>query len=221
MKKSLCVSLFVILFSLSLSVCAQDISWEIKQHSPDNETLEAEITEYMEEGYVPVGISYDNVELYILYIHDPSVEATAWQIKWYSNQDTLQDGMTENMNDGYVPIGITYTGDLFYVLYIQMESSADAWYLIPSAQNLQAVEKAIQPDVSQGYVPMGIATYRNEYWTLLVRIPGTTIKRWAIETYQVGSHEDLINAAIEQGYLPWGMTYNAKTGLIDILYAGF
>jgi hypothetical protein len=211
----------VVLFGLGLSAYAQEISWEIKQHSTDIDDLEAEVTEYMESGYVPVGISYDNVELYILYVHDPSVEASAWSIEWYDSTDTLQAGITEYMNDGYIPHGITYTGELFYVLYIQMENSADAWLLIPSSQNLPAVEKAIQPDVSQGYVPMGIATYKGEYWTLLVRIPGTTIKRWSIESYKVGSHADLINAAIEQGYLPWGLTYNSKTGRIDILYVGF
>lgn len=221
MKNMVYVSVFVVLVSLSLSAFAQEVSWEIKLHSTDIEDLEAEVTEYMEAGYVPIGISYDDVELYLLYIHDPDVEATAWSITWYDSKDALQEGITEKMEEGYIPCGITYTGDLFYVLCIQMESSADAWYLIPSAQNLPALEKAIQPDVSNGYVPMGIATYQDEYWTLLVRIPGTTITRWRIESYEVGDHPDLINDAIEAGYLPWGMAYHANAAQVDILYVGF
>ena len=29
------------------------------------------------------------------------------------------------------------------------------------------------------------------------------------------------NSNIEEGYIPWGISYNSKDGLIDILYVGF
>jgi hypothetical protein len=175
----------------------------------------------MENGYVPLGITYDNVELYLLYISDPGFSAQAWSIEWYENRNEVQNGMTDNMNQGYVPVGITYTGDLVYVLYLMMESSVEAWSLIPSAMDLSDVHDAIQPSVRQGYIPVGITAYEGEYWTLLLRIPGTTAEEWMIEVYEVGTHGDYINANIEQGYLPWGMMYDAENGEIDILYVGF
>lgn len=219
MKNVLHFSLCLLLCALSFQTFAQ--SWEIKLHSTDLDTLKEEVTDYMENGYVPMGITYDNVELYILYIEDSSVKATAWSIEWYESPTELKKAITSNMNKGYVPSGITYTGDLFYVLYIKMKSSVDKWLLTPSAQDLQSVHDAIQPDIDNGYVPMGIATYEDEYWTLLLHIPGTTIKRWMIETYEVGKHGDNIDAAIKKGYLPWGIDYRADSEEIDVLYAGF
>jgi hypothetical protein len=67
--------------------------------------------------------------------------------------------------------------------------------------------------------PCGITSFENEYWTLLLNIPGTTIKRWLLETYEVGTHGPRINRNIEQGFIPWGIMYRGDE--IDILYVGF
>ena len=126
------------------------------------------------------------------------------------------------MNDDYLPVGITYTGELFYVLYIQTDSSATAWKLEPAARNLRSVQNAIQPYVNQGYVPVGVTAFEGEYWTLLLKIPETTVEYWMIETYAVGTHADRnTNAAIEQDYIPWGLMYDAENEEIDILYPVF
>jgi hypothetical protein len=219
MKRIIRLSLFFLIITFSFNVSAQVISWEIKQHSTDIATLEDEVTAYMNDGYVPLGITYDNVELYILYVHDPDVGAKAWSIEWYETRDDVQNGITSNMNQGYVPMGITYTGELIYVLYLMIESTATAWRLEPSAVDLQSVHDAIQPYVSQGYIPVGITAVEGEYWTLLLLIPDTTVQRWLIETYTVGTHADPINSSIEQGYVPWGIMYRDE--LVDILYVGF
>ena len=214
-----CLLISVGLSMYAINVSAQTVSWEIVKHSTDINTLKGEVTEYTNQGYVPVGITYDNVELYILYVQVEGLEIEAWWLGWYDDRDTIQKGITDKMNEGYVPTGITYTGDKFYVLYVKTKSSATAWQLVPSALNLNAVKQAIQPYIDQGYVPTGISKYGKEYWTLLLETPDTSITKWKIETYVVGKHGDEINANIEQGYVPWGLEYRGKQ--IDILYVGF
>ncbi|GAK59434.1 hypothetical protein U27_06419 [Candidatus Vecturithrix granuli] len=220
MKKLLQLSACLFLLILSVNVSAQMLSWEIKQHSNDLDLLKKEVNEYIKNGYVPLGITYDNVELYILYLQERDFGLEGWLIEWYDGRDEIQNGITENMNNGYIPTGITYTGDLFYVLYVKAKSSADAWQLIPSGTNLKAVQRAIQPIIDQGYVPVGITAYQGEYWTLLLLIPDTTVKYWRIESYETGAHIEGINRNIEQGYMPWGLIYRHDRG-VDILYVGF
>ena len=218
MKKLLSISLFVSIIVFSCSVYAQPI-WEIKQHSTTIEVLEDEVTEYMNNGYVPFGITYDNVELYLLYVYTPDFGAEAWSINWYDSWDEVENGITDMGNQNYIPTGITYTGEQFYVLYIQVENSATAWRLESSAVDLQSVHDAIQPYVSQGYVPIGITAFEGEYWTLLLKIPDTTIQSWLLESYVVGNHADGINANVDEGYIPWGIMY--RDDMVDILYVGF
>jgi len=213
--------LFCVIAASAWQAAAQDISWEIKLHSTDLEKLKKEVTDYANQGYVPLGISYDNVELYILYVMAPDLGMTAWQLDWYQDLDELQKRLTSRMNNGYVPTGIAYAGDVFYVLYIQAENSATAWRLEPSAPDLDAVQAKIQPYIDKGYVPCGITEHEDEYWTLLLLIENTEITSWRLETYKVGTHADHINKNIEEGYIPWGISYNSKDGLIDILYVGF
>jgi hypothetical protein len=222
MKTKVFIGALLLMWMMSLAVYGQTVSWEIKLHNSDNgDILEREVSAYVDNGYVPLGITYDNVELYILYVHDPEFAVSAWSIEWYDNRESVRSGITTNMENGYIPTGITYTGDLFYVLYLQTDSSADAWQLIPSGTNLQSVKQEIQPYINQGYVPVGVTLYEEEYWTLLLNIPDTTINYWRLETYDVGTHGDAINRNIEEGYFPWGVMYFADTGEIDILYVGF
>jgi hypothetical protein len=210
----------VVLVVTACSAAAQSVYWEIGRHSTDIDLLESEVTTYVNNGYVPLGLTYDNVELYILYIQEWDFGLQAWSIEWYDDRDESQQGITDNMNNGYIPTGITYTGDLFYVLFVKVDSSARAWRLIPSGTNLQAVRREIQPVISQGYVPVGITAYEGEYWTLLLDIPDTTVKYWRIESYELGAHVDGINRNIGEGYLPWGIIYRHDRG-VDLLYVGF
>jgi hypothetical protein len=222
MQRHVRISIALVALILSVPVFGQTISWEIKLHNSTNtDILEREVSAYVDNGYVPLGITYDDVELYILYVNNIDIDAYAWSIEWYDNRNDVQTGITNNMNEGYIPTGITYTGDQFYVLYIQTDSSADAWQLVPSGTNLQSVQSAIQPYIDQGYLPTGITSLDNEYWTLLLHIPDTTAEYWRLETYEAGTHANSINRNIEQGYLPWGLMYNANSGEIDILYVGF
>ncbi|MDY0096264.1 MAG: hypothetical protein RBT80_26520 [Candidatus Vecturithrix sp.] len=220
MKKLLQISAYLFFLILPMAAPAQMLSWEIKQHSTDLELLKKEVNSNINNGYVPLGLTYDNVEFYILYIQEWDFGLEGWLIEWYEDDEEIQDGITENMNKGYIPTGISYTGDLFYVLYVKVESSAEAWQLIPSGTNLQAVQRAIQPIIDQGYVPVGITVYEGEYWTLLLLIPDTTVKYWRIESYTTGAHTEGINRNIEQGYMPWGIIYRHDRG-VDILYVGF
>lgn len=218
MKKA--IGLIVALAALSLPAASQTITWEIKLHSTDLQKLEAEVQDFIQRGYRPMGITYDNRELYILYLYEPNFEISSWLIEWYSSLDEVEQKVTANMKRKLVPMGITYTGDKFYFLYLETESSATAWQLEPSGTDLASVQDAVAPFSAKGYVPVGITFYQNEYWTLMLKIPGTTVKNWLIESYEVGQHGPAIDAVIQRGYIPWGLEYSGDKR-IDILYVSF
>jgi hypothetical protein len=199
---------------------AESPFWEIKLHSTELEVLKAEVTEYCDAGLLPVGMSYNGNELYLMYIEATDLTIEAWLINWYDNETDLQYGINATMEEGYIPTGLSYIGEQFFVLYVKTENSAKAWQLVPSGVNLSAVKKAIQSYVDNGYVPSAVAFFDNQYWTLLLDTPGTTIKKWLLETYKTGTHGQKIDERIEEGYIPWGLEYSG-TDRIDILYIGF
>lgn len=219
MKKTNAFLLVLLVFGLSTTLSAQTIGWEIKKHDTNLETLKSEVTTMMRNGFVPFGLTFNNVDLYVLYMNNTGMEVESWSINWYDSQSEMQEGLTENMNEGFTPTGVTYTGDRFYVLYIKTESTADAWRMQPSDRGLDSVQAAIQPYLDKGYVPFGITSFEGEYWTLLLKVPKTAIQSWLLETYEVGTHGPLINQNIEQGNIPWGIMYRGDE--IDILYVGF
>ncbi len=178
MKTERILGVVLCVLMLSVTALAQEVFWEIKLHNSQNtDIFEREVSAYVDNGYVPLGVTYDGDELYILYVEDPDFGILAWSLEWYDNRDSTREAITANMEDGYIPTGVTYTGDMFYVLYAQVDSSADAWQLIPSGTNFQSVQQEIQPYVAQGYLPSGITALGDEYWTLLLHIPGTSRRR--------------------------------------------
>lgn len=208
------------LAALCLPAAAQSLNWEIKLHSTNTKVFEAEVSRYIQNGFRPMGITYDNRELYVLYIQDPDFEIASWLLEWYSGLDELQNSVTANMRRGLVPMGVTYTGDKFYILYLETGSSAAAWRLERSGTDLESVQNAVAPYSAQGFVPVGITFFQDEYWTLMLKVPGTAVKNWLIESYEAGEHAPGINAAIERGYMPWGLEYSGDKR-IDILYVAF
>jgi hypothetical protein len=211
--------LFVLFFAFSGAfLCAQNINWEIKRHNTHLESLKAEVTDFMQQGYVPMGLSYDNVELYILYVKGLGQEVEGWLIEWYQNRDELLEGISGEMKKGYLPTGIAYVGDTIYVLFIHSKNTATNWRIEPSETDLRKVQEKIQPWVSQGYFPMDITANEDTYVTLLVELERTVIKSWTIERYEVGAHGDAINAKIREGYIPWGIM--VRGNVIDILFVG-
>jgi hypothetical protein len=219
MTKTRFITALLMILCVSVLLSAQTISWEVKKHNTHLETLKGEVTAMMQKGFIPLGLTFDNVDLYALYVNNTGLDVQSWSINWYDSQSELQQGLSESLNQGFVPTGITYTGDRFYILYLETKSSADAWRMEPSERALSAVQNAIQPYVDRGYIPFGITSYEGEYWTLLLHVPGTAIKRWLLETYEVGNHGPKINGNIELGYIPWGIMYRGSE--IDILYVSF
>jgi len=210
---------FLLFFSFScIHLSAQNIEWEIKSHSTRLETLKEEVTANMQRGFVPIGLTYDNVELYILYIKGLGQEVEGWLIEWYNNRDELLEGISGEMNKGYLPTGIAYAGDTIYVLFIHSKNTATSWRIEPSETDLRKVQEKIHPWIDQGYFPMDITSNEGTYVTLLVALERTVIKSWTIERYEVGTHGDAINANIRQGFIPWGIMYRGD--VIDILYVG-
>ena len=220
MKKRL--QCLLVLFSITFASNAlAQIPWNLNAHSTEIGAFKNEMSIMANSGWTPVGISWNNNQMFVLYLGGNPFNMSAWNLEMYNSTDKLQNGITANMNQGYFPTGISYLGNVFYVIFIKTGSNAQAWQIIPSNADLNSVQNAIQPYISQNYLPCGITRFGNEYYTLLVLIPDTTAKSWEIIPYNAVDIEvqNGVNNAVNKGMVPWGFMYIGN--LINVLYVGF
>ncbi len=123
----------------------QTISWEIKKHSTNMTRFEAEVSGYVKRGCVPVGLTYDKREIYVMYLQGIEVEVSAWRMAWYDTVDGIREGINGKIAEGFIPSAITYTGDSFFVLFIKTPGQVLAWQIVPSSADLEDVGRKLKP----------------------------------------------------------------------------
>lgn len=106
-----------------------------------------------------------------------------------------------------------------YIFYAKGNITGQGWQLIESSQSLQQVAKDIEPYVSQDYLPVSISLYGQWYYTLLVRLPNSGFKTWAIQGYQSKKEmTDDIRKRAEHKQIPFG--YLEEGGIHNVLFLG-
>ncbi|MCU0241719.1 MAG: hypothetical protein MUF51_04785, partial [Vicinamibacteria bacterium] len=166
---------------------AQTIEWEIKKHSTNMATFTKEVSAYVNQGHVPVGLTYDKREMYLLYVRGLGIEVSAWQMDWYDSEDKITQGINGRIAEGYLPTAISYTGESLYVMFVKTPNQVQAWKIVASTLDLKDVEAKLKPYLAQNYIPAGITFYGKNYWTLLIKSRKSTIKKYLIESYKLGA----------------------------------
>ena len=203
-----CLTLLCI---LPLSLPAQTgPGWELVRHPNNTDSLREQVTQYVNEGKTPMGMSIIGNNVYILYVTGNKFDLKRWEINWYNSVDSLRDGITSKMNAGLMPVGLHYDGDQFFILSIKTSFKATHWRIMPSDRTLTSLQQSISDLTADHYVPMDLAAYAENFYTLLVRIPTTTIKQWHIKTFEADNSAITpgINAMLRQGWNPWGMDFD-------------
>jgi hypothetical protein len=200
--------LALVLVITAVDARAQQINWEIKQHdNPD--TFLDDVTAKANEGYAPLGFTFRDETFYVLYVNGAGIEMSGIGVRQYDSFDKVKDGLTAEMEDGYMPTGIAHTGDLFFILYVKTPHTATAWQLVTSEIAGPAIEAAINEWTEQRYYPVGITAYDDTWYTLLVQSRETNVQSWSLNSFKadVQTLQSGINSKIEEGYVPFGLTY--------------
>lgn len=213
MKKILTRSLIaVLLLAAYLPLFAQSgPNWQLIRHDNNRERLKTEVTGFANRGLVPVGVTVSTGNIYILYLRDASIRFQAWELNWFGDRDSLQSGITGKMREGFIPVGLHFDGTQFFVLFIKTRFNATHWKIMPGGSEPAAIKQAIDPLTADFYVPMDLTRHEDRTYTLLVRIPGTTIRQWSIETFAADNAAITpgIDAKVSAGWSPWGLDVTA------------
>lgn len=195
-------------------------TWYLGRHGMDKQVLLDEITAKANDGFVPMGLSINAGYIYVLYYKSDSFKFSRWSLNWYDSVDELKQGITGKMNDGYLPTGFNYTGSRIYVLYIKTSFDAKRWQIVPAdSDEPEAFTRAVASWTADYFLPVGISIYGGRYYALMVQIPGTTAKRWALRQYEASNSvlkAGLDDMVVNKGWIPWGFSY--RNGVAHVIY---
>ena len=218
MKRKLWMIMGAVLFFVSaLPGFSEQIAWQIIGHDIQQQGLKTEIVKYANRGFVPMGISYHDQKLYVLYLHGEGLAIKGWNLEWYLSTEELSEGLNRNISEGFSPSGISDTGDLFFVLYIKTDGIQKSWNFVQTPLQPDKYGILMQPVLQESYIPVGITKLNGEYWSLVIKkASGEPAKLVHLE--ELSSEDDAINkvviARLKQGLLPWGLKYNGDSLLI-------
>lgn len=131
-------------------------NWSIEYYS-DVYSLQNGISNYMEQGYVPMGISFTNDgQLYVLYILS-QLRATAWQlVESEMDLNVVTQNVQPYIYEKYIPVGITVFDGLYYTLLVNLPESEPAKWTVEGYENNNYIlQQSANNLVNNGFIPFG------------------------------------------------------------------
>ncbi len=126
----------------------------------DRTEIQNGITNSMNQGYIPTGISYTGDLFYVLYIMLEN-SATAWQLVPADlDLSAVHDEIQPYIEQGYIPTGITaFEGEYWTMLLHIPNTTAEYWKL--EAYDTGQHGNEIDRNLEQGFFPWGML-YRSD-----------------------------------------------------------
>ncbi len=131
-------------------------SWNLEWYE-NAETLQNGISNNLEQGYFPMGISFtDNGQLYVLYIMS-QLSATAWQlVESELELNYVANDLQQYIHEKYVPVGITVYGGMYYTLMVQLpDAEMTNWTIEGYEDNNYIIKQNVNSKASSGLIPFG------------------------------------------------------------------
>lgn len=210
------IILYVITIFFITSFCFGE-KWGLFYSSPlkvrkDIKTINAKT------GMIPVGISYYDHKLYILFNDGTQVGASAFYIQVLKNSSALQiqEAIQEVVNKGWIPFDITDTQREVIILYLRCKVSIDEWKIVKSKKDWESIQNTVRSHRS--FFPLGISFGTLNAYILLIRSADSNLQAWVIRN--VGQTDAVVKTTVRKmmakGYMPYGFEY--KGGQVGIVF---
>ena len=137
-------------------------SWNLEWYE-NSESLQTGISNNMEQGYFPMGISFtDNGNLYVLYIMS-QLSATAWQlVESEMELNSVANDLQPYIHEHYVPVGITIYGGMYYTLMAQLpDAQMTNWTIEGYEDNNYTIKQSVNAKANSGLIPFGYLQEEN------------------------------------------------------------
>lgn len=131
-------------------------SWNINWYNNVTE-LEKGITSMMNQGWLPMGMSFTSDNKFYIFYVQCDLQGTAWQITESSmDLQQVEKDVEPYLSRGYVPVGISVYGNYYYTLLIQFPDGAEAgWTIEGYSDNNTEIKNGIENNIASGMVPFG------------------------------------------------------------------
>ncbi len=196
-------------------------AWAFAEHSFTDESLRQEISQFLQSGYVPVGMeSEPDGTVRILYALNTWFEFSNWAIQEFTNLDNLNAEMTTVLQEGWLPMAMSATDDGLQVLFIETDVELDAWQIATGPLSVDSALATLESWRNDGYTPWALTlTPDDEVWYLFLEtdaVPNRAVLFNGFENSQAAITEG-INSDIEEAWYPWGLMRGDETTFVQYL----
>lgn len=196
-------------------------AWAFAEHSFTDENLRVEISQFLQSGYVPVGMeSEPDGTLRVLYALNTWFEFSNWAIQEFTNLENLNAEMTAVLQEGWLPMAMSATDDGLQVLFIETEVELDAWQIATGPLSVDSALATLESWRNDGYTPWALTlTPDDEVWYLFLEtdaVPNRAVLFNGFENSQAAITEG-INSDIGEAWYPWGLMRGDETTFVQYL----
>lgn len=188
--------------------------WDLQPHSANTEEAIDQISAWLEEGYLPVGLEYEPgrpvMVLYTQNLNVPISEVTLYTVE---NLENLGVEMATILRDGLVPMGMARHDEGLTLLLVRTPIPIRNWGLVTVPFNLVDIEREIDRREEQGYAAWAVSDYEDEAWLLFLQeSEGAPPRSASVQSYLFNSDNYIpgIDSATSQLLAPWGITANPE-----------
>lgn len=208
-----CLLLFALFFLNSNAFTAIE-KWELSWVPAEKTALQKNIQKYLNNGWIPIGLSGNSGKIFIFYIYNPtnSLGLQKWSLNWYKNSSALNRGLSEKRGNGFFPFGLTYFQRKMWVFYIKTRKSAPRYRIDFSKKERYALSSKINSLFRYGYFPSGITFHKNEVMFISLKQKNTHNKTWKIISHSNNQNtfKTQVSNMMNKGWIPYTFSYKNR-----------
>lgn len=211
MKKTLFIILALTLLFSTTSFAAIT-EWRVSWTPAEKQKLHDNISQHMNQQWIPVGLSGRNNQIFILYVKNPNntLGIRRWSLNWYKNINALRAGLTTRLNNGYLPMGMTYYRNMVWVFYVQGRIRSSGWKIVNAEPNAVELRSKINGLIEMGYFPVDITIVDGQFVILAINDPSARNMTWIIKKHsnKTNLFRSQVTTMVNQRWVPYTFTYH-------------
>ena len=192
--------------------------WELQVHSRDIEEATTQISQWIEAGYLPVGLEYaPGRPIMVMYTQNINASISEVSLHTIIDMGRLEGEMSALLEARYVPMGIASHAEGVTLLLVRTEIPVLDWGLATTPFNLQSISMEIRQRAIQGFSAWAISNHAGQAWLLFLREAEAAPDRHvSVQSYGFDPDNYIpgIDSATSNRLSPWGITTTEEEILV-------
>ncbi len=215
------IIVIALIFGCSATLWSQTVAirvWELQVHSQDIEEATVEISQWVEAGYLPVGLEHaPGRPVMVMYTQNINTPISEVSLHTITDMNGLGGEMNALLEAGYVPMGMASHADGVTLLLVRTEIPVLDWGLATTRFNLQSISMEIRRRAIQGFSAWAISNHGDQAWLLFLReADAAPDRQLSVQSYVFNPDNYVpgIDSATSNLLFPWGITTTEEEFLV-------